>query len=92
MARHLARNHSIIWEQKQENKIDEYVSSVYMKIDQTQAEKITKKLSFALAQSSAPYRLVDNPSFREAIELLNSNYALPHHQTISRRISDIFKQ
>ena len=71
MARHLARNHSIVWEQKQENKIDEHVSAVSMKIDQTQAEKITKKLSLALAQSSASYRLVDNPSFREAIELLN---------------------
>ena len=90
MARHLKRAHSIIWEKSQDVKIDKFISIIPTKVDKITAEKITKHLSLALAETSAPYRLVENSSFRDAIQLLNSAYNLPSHQTISRRINELY--
>ena len=44
--------------------------------------QITKLLLKSVACASLPLSIVDKPSFRELIEELNENYAIPHRQTI----------
>ena len=44
--------------------------------------QITKLLLKSVACASLPFSFVDKPSFREFIEELNENYAIPHRQTI----------
>ena len=51
--------HSIIWEQKQENKIDEYVPAVSMKIDQTHGKKFNKKTFICASTMHNQVHLID---------------------------------
>ena len=44
--------------------------------------QITKLLLKSVACASVPLSIADKPSFRERIEELNENYAIPHRQTI----------
>ena len=44
--------------------------------------QIAKLLIKSVAGASLPLSIVDKPSFREVIEELNENYAIPHRQTI----------
>ena len=92
MSRHLKWDHSIIWRKKTNPQITSFVSAVPSKIDKSTTDSITRSIAYSLAETSAPYRLVDNKSFKEALSLLNANYTLPSHQTISRKIGDIFEE
>lgn len=85
MSNHLKRKHSLEWKKAENVQLRTFLA----KFDPSY---ITKQLAIALAQSTAPYRLVDNIHFKKALKHLNGNYKTPSHQTISRIISSIFEE
>ena len=92
MKNHLERKHSIVWKKAvslPNKRINEYVETRVKFCSNESSVKVTKLLSLALAETTAPYRLVENYSFREAIKLLNEGYTVPSHQTISHNFGDL---
>ena len=58
------------------------------KIDKKTSESISKLFSLALAETTAPFRLIENNFFQSALKLLNVNYTPPSHQTVSRHVQN----
>ena len=79
MANHMKRKHHLVWTKTEHQKLERYVNKFDPKL-------VTRHLSTALAQSTAPYRLVENINFIKALKCLNPEYICPSHQTISRNI------
>ena len=82
MSKHLERKHNISWNKSETEQIDNYIADIDMK-------EVTRFLSIAIAQTTAPYRIVENEYFKLALKSLNRKYSLPSHQTIARTISKI---
>ena len=93
MAKHLKRIHGIVPKLKQSFKpslVDICPSISKKTLPIELSDKITTKLSLALATSSAPYRLINNPHFKEFVTSLNGSYKLPTDKTIAANVADMF--
>ena len=93
MAKHLKRIHGIVPKLKQSfqpSLVDICPSISKKTLPIELSDKITTKLSLALATSSAPYRLINNPHFKEFVTSLNGSYKLPTDKTIAANVADMF--
>ena len=66
--------------------------SIAPKLSKISFDLVNENLALSLATSIAPYRLVENRFFIEALSTLNSAYTPPSHQTISRIIDNKFNE
>lgn len=92
MARHLKRQHNVVWKKVVTPRIDDFMANINCKLSDNQIQSITEHFSICLAETSAPYRLVENEHFKMALQILNPTYKIPVHTTISRKIEDLNKQ
>lgn len=92
MARHLKRKHNLVFKKKDQPRIDYVAHQLMTKLDKCTIDKISQKFAIGLAETSAPYRLLENQSFREGLKCLNPNYSPPSHQKVSRKVNCHFSE
>ena len=92
MAKHLSKIHNLCFKKKEETQITQFADNFTPnKLSRAKSDEAIQKLSLSLAQSTAPFRLVDNENFKAALNILNPSFEVPSHQTIGRVVGNCFK-
>ena len=92
MAKHLAKAHNMTFKKKDEPKITQFATNyTSTPLSKSNSDEVVKKLSLSLAQSTAPFRLVENENFRAALNILNPSFTVPSHQTIGRVVDSCYQ-